>query len=148
MTDTSDPIPTPAPTPAPHPTALLHPILIGTPPAPPAEGADWQAWDIYLRRVALINDLLLRQRSATASEAHGAAQADTAAAMREAVAAQTGLALELAKPAPERLPRRADIVLQVAERLPPMTGLTDLQIVDLAIQRVDAWLRRFPGAAT
>lgn len=66
-------------------------------PQPPAD-ADWQAWDIYLRRATLAQDLELRTRQIEASAAHAAAQQATADAMREHAALQANMIAALNAP--------------------------------------------------
>ncbi len=43
-------------------------------------------------------------------------------------------------------PTREDLIWQAYLRMPEATGMTDLQMVDLAIRKVDAFLSRCPGA--
>lgn len=45
-----------------------------------------------------------------------------------------------------RKPSREELVWRAYMSLPEVTGQTDLQMVDLATRKVDAYLARFPGA--
>lgn len=45
-----------------------------------------------------------------------------------------------------RKPSREELVWRALMSLPEVTGQTDLQMVDLATRKVDAYLTRFPGA--
>lgn len=86
----------------------------------------------------------LDERRVAAMEAHAAAQAATAVAMAEAAAAQR--ALIAAMNAPPAAMSREQLALQILTRMPEVTGLTDLALVDLAIKRADAFRQRLPAA--
>lgn len=109
------------------------------PPAPPALGPqhDQTLWNAHWSHA----DLLLRVEQARLLELEREALQGRHA---ELVAAQNRLAAAL-----EIMPRsrKADLVLDVLARTPQVTGMTDLQQVDLAIARVESWLKRFPGGA-
>lgn len=86
--------------------------------------------------------------SIAAQNARAAAEQAVAAAGVAAAQAQQAAATAISAPVQEGKPTKALLVLQELGRMQHLTGMTDLQQVDIAIKRVDAWLQRFPGAAT
>lgn len=120
---TPEPAPAPLPSPAPQPPDPAAPpqppetdegpipggleFVVPTVPPEPALDASWQAWDIYLRALQMRNDIRLRAGAISASLKHAQAQADTAAAMRDAVAAQRELIAVMNAPLPAPAPAPA-----------------------------------------
>jgi soluble lytic murein transglycosylase-like protein len=104
----------------------------------PAANAPAELWTRYVNLLSLHqNAIIANQRSANEA-ACAAAQADLAAAQRAATAAF------LAPPPPPRPPTRRQMVLDHFMGMPQVTGITDLQAVDISTAAVDAFLRRFP----
>jgi hypothetical protein len=91
-------------------------------------------------------DVLLRQASIAASEAHGAAQQATAVALQANVAAQQEMAAALALPTPQRLPTRAELVFAILRDHPQATILTNGQLVTGCKNIVDAYVAQYPAA--
>lgn len=127
-------------------------------PAPTMTAEEWYAADIAAR-TALAEATAARhadwlaecarvqarhEADIVARTAHAKAQADTAAAMLESVAAQRELAAAMATDSRPAWTRQA-LTLWFLARLPEVTGLTDLQRTDIAVKQADALLSRLPG---
>jgi hypothetical protein len=122
------------------------------PPLPEAPtGADAQQWRDYIERVQAYNyavGLMDARVRALVAEKHAQAQADTAAAMNAAAEASKEAALTMLQPVPRMPLTRAELAWDALRHMPHITGMTDLQQVDVAVMRADAFLRRFPPSPT
>jgi hypothetical protein len=130
----------------------------GDPPALPTstEDADIAAWhramDYYRARLDAYRVSLEPQRIA-AAERQAVAQEQTADMMGASVAAYRALAeaqqaqataLGTYPQMPQRT--RRELVWEAVLKHPPVTGATDLNIVDYCTKLVDAYINRHPGA--
>ena len=106
-------------------------------PPPPLPSPDAEA-DVWLRYTQELDNY----RAATA-RLHAQAQADTAAAMDRAAAAQERLIDEMGK-SPK--PTREELIWQAVLAHPQVTRLTDLNVVTNCGDLVEAYLSRNPGA--
>jgi hypothetical protein len=130
-------------------------------PAPPAAlPADtytarhrvwWEQCDVLLRQ----EDQRQRDESEAnrllaiaASQAHGTAQQATADAMRASVLVQQSLAAAMNTLPPPRLPTRAELVFEMVKDQPQASVLTPGVIVKGAMDIVDAYVARYPGAVS
>jgi hypothetical protein len=110
---------------------------IPVPPHPgeaPSADAPVERWNRYLTLLGLHQAALIANQRSVDQSAAAAAQHAVAAAM-----------LEIHRQ-PPRLPTRRQMVLDHFMRMPHVTGITDLQAVDISTAAVDAFLRRFPEA--
>jgi len=120
------------------------PLIAPTVPPQPADSADWQTRDIWLRRAAMANEAVWRGRDLAAREKHAQAQADTATNLAASVAAQNAATASFsAAPLPAKLSRAA-MILDAMNAQPQVTAMTDLQQVKAATARVDALLATLP----
>lgn len=128
------------------------------PPVPvaPASTATAEQWRDYIAHVnaynyaVSLNDARARaaqdQARNLSAEKHAQAQADTATAMNAVAQAQLVAAEAMDKPSPGPAWTRQALTLWCLDRLPELTGLTDLARVDLAMKQADAILSRIPSA--
>jgi hypothetical protein len=112
------------------------------PPAPWTPPAHWPPMPEGLTP-AQVADWIARLTQADANKAQ--AEAMNAAAVEQRRATQA-VADGLAAMAGGSQMSERDLVLHFLARMPEMTGLSDLDVVDLAIKRVNALRRRFPPA--
>ena len=96
-------------------------------------------WNVYLRAVSINNDIILRSNWAQA-------QQNTADAMIRAATAQEKLLAAYVEPQPTYKPTKAQLVWEAVKALPEVTGLSDLNMTDIAKGKVEDYLKRFPEA--
>ena len=121
--------------------SLITPVI----PPEPAAASDWQTWDRYLRAVDLANTVARHADWLVECEKVAARHIEAVAAQREHAKAQADTAVALSSHGRDT---RAELVFRAMLALPEMGGLTDLNQVDLAIKRVDAYLSRMPATET
>jgi hypothetical protein len=109
---------------------------IPVPPHPgeaPSVDAPADRWSRYLKLLEMHQAALIANQRSEDQKAAADSQHAMAAAM-----------LEIHR-APPRLPTRRQMVLDHFSRMPQLTGITDLQAVDISTAAVDAFLKRFPA---
>ena len=126
------------------------------PPAPtpdtPANDPKWANWWQYktlAQNVDYTNEreaarVLAAARAVITDQQHAermAAQAACADAQTRAAEAQEALVAAMADTSTRS---KADVVLDIALRLPQVTGLTELNAIDLAESVYAAWKKRYP----
>jgi hypothetical protein len=129
-------------------TATIAPVLPPLPQAAPREfnpeltpaahDSLWREWDVYLRRLALNNDAILRVALIAASQAHGTAQGNTAAAMDANVTAQRALAAAMLAPVPHAAPSDEQVMLSMVRDM-LSAGLSGSGLVDEAKRQLAAY---------
>ena len=113
-------------------------MTIAPPPPLPAPDAEADVWLRYTQE--------LEQYRAFTARMHAQAQADTATAMNRHADKQQALIDAMNAPSPP--PTREDRIWQAVLAHPPVTRLTELNVVDNSRDLVDAYLSRHPGDAT
>lgn len=113
-------------------------VLVPVPSVPTDDGTPAQ-WDLYFRAVAINNDVILRSASV-------AGQAANTAAINRSAQAQEYLLASYNSPMRSAKPTQEQLVWDALRGLPEVTGLSDLNITDLAKKRVEDYLKRFPNA--
>lgn len=113
------------------------------PGEPPAPGASDELWRRYLAQLGLHQAALIANMKSAGEAACAAATQAVADAQR----AHTAAMMEVHR-APPSKPTREQLILERYRHQPQVTGLTDLQAVDLSVAAVDAFIKRFPGAVS
>lgn len=116
-------------------------------PAQPGEAATAEQWRDYIAHVNAYNSAVSlarwmadAERNLAAREKHAQAQADTAAALNAATAAQMALVKAYLAPTPG--PSRDTMIYEVWKSLPQITAMTDLNMTDIAVKAVDGFIKR------
>lgn len=136
----SPPPPQPS-SPAPPPPTIVLDITLPAIPPEPSPTSTWHEWDVYLRAIQMRNDVKLRLLMHEASSAHATAQAATAVAMDKAAEMQRLLVQAMERPPTMS---RQQMAWEVFQRLPQVTELTSLPMVDAAYRTVEAFMKRSP----
>jgi hypothetical protein len=107
------------------------------PPTPTATSTDaqWSNWWAYKRQE-------VAEQQVEASDRLAASNERLAAAMTGNLEAVRAMALALNAPVPRAPATRNELAERFLASMPQLTGMTDLQQVDLAFKRADDFLRR------